>query len=88
LHYFAPSCFRILFERATGAVLVSNLPIDSSSKAKSTYWDLKDSGKTPFEVLQRIPIGGRPINYASLLSLSPFKSLFSNNIKTYEILIN
>jgi len=54
--------------------------------AKSTYWDLKDSGKTPVEVLYNIPIRKRPKKYVSLLSLSPFKSLFLKNIKTYEIL--
>jgi len=54
--------------------------------AKSTYWDLKDSGKTPLEVLYKIPVRKRPKKYVSLLSLSPFKSLFSKNIKTYEIL--
>jgi len=54
--------------------------------AKSTYWDLKDSGKTPVEVLYNIPIRKRPKKYVSLLSLSPFKSLFSKNIKTYDIL--
>jgi len=78
----------VLPARTRRAGGISNLLIDSSSKAKSTYWDFKDSGKTPFEVLLRIPTGERPKNYASLLSLSPFKFLFSNNIKTYEILIN
>jgi len=54
--------------------------------AKSTYWDLKDSGKTPVEVLYNIPIRKRPKKNVSLLSLSPFKSLFSKNIKNYDIL--
>ncbi|RKY56597.1 MAG: hypothetical protein DRP96_11035 [Candidatus Neomarinimicrobiota bacterium] len=66
--------------------MISNLPIDGGSMAKSTYWDLKDSGKTPVEVLYNIPIRKRPKKYVSLLSLSPFKSLFSKNIKTYDIL--
>jgi len=93
LHYFTLFQYRILFERATGAVLparprkaggISNLPFDGSSMAKSIpiyRVDFKDSGKTPYEVFQRIPTGKIPKKIMSLLSLSPFKSLFQTTSK-------
>jgi len=52
--------------------------------AKSTYWDLKDSGKTPIEVLYNIPIRKRPKKMCPYCP-SALSNLFSQ--KTLKIMI-
>ena len=69
IHFYFPFIYSFQFKRVNGAVLISNLLFDSGSKTKSTYWNFEDSEKSPVEVL-------RLKKMMSLLSLSPFKSIF------------